>query len=82
MRAEALQQKIRQLVADETEPVKMWARVRLGGERMIGVAREFGYRDGSGLTHLLKKVDTQAVENKRLRRKLDELKASLSSFKS
>ncbi len=40
--------------------VQIWARVRLGGERMGEVAREYGYRHQSGVTHAVKRVEARA----------------------
>ena len=35
--------------------------VRVGGELRVDVAREFGYRDGSAVTQLIKRLDTEAA---------------------
>ncbi|MEI6352162.1 MAG: transposase [Verrucomicrobiota bacterium] len=37
---------------------KAWVFARLGGERSIDIARTLGYKDGSAITHLLKRLDT------------------------
>ena len=37
------------LVAQESDGrVAIWLRVRVGGQRMTELAKEYGYRDGSG----------------------------------
>lgn len=64
-------QRVRQLVEKETdERVKIWARVRLGGERGVELAREYQYRAGSGVTMLARRLELAAVQNRRLREKM------------
>jgi REP element-mobilizing transposase RayT len=41
-------------------PWQVWVRVHLGGERRIDVARAFGYKDGSAITQILKRLRNQA----------------------
>jgi hypothetical protein len=36
-----------------------WVRARLPEERGIDVARDLGYRDGSGVAHAVKRVERQ-----------------------
>ncbi len=78
----ALQDRVRELVKNEPDDVKIWARVHLGGEKRVTVAQEFGYRDGSGLTHLLQALAQEADGNSELRQQLKRLKQIFSSFKS
>jgi REP element-mobilizing transposase RayT len=80
--AATLRDRVRELVKDEPDEIKIWARVHLGRERRVVVAREFGYKDGSGLTHLLKQLDRSAASNDAQQQKLGHLKTILSSFKS
>jgi hypothetical protein len=60
----------------------VWLRVRLGGERRVDVARAYGYKDGSAITHLLKR----SAENEAVQRLLTALEAEyanrVSSVKS
>jgi putative transposase len=68
----------------EAEPdwrVRMWARVRLGGERGVDVAREHGYRDGSGVTQAIKRLEAAAVRDKTLASRLEAIR-ELSRIKS
>lgn len=37
------------VVAEPDDRVPIWARVKLGGERPVAVAKEFGYRNQSGV---------------------------------
>lgn len=48
-------------------------RVRVGGERRVAVARDNGYRDGSGVTHLIKRLEAEAAQNPSLARKPENL---------
>ena len=38
---------------------KVWVRVCLGGERRIDVARSLGYKDGSAITQILKRLENK-----------------------
>ena len=81
--ARRVQQAVRELVAKEPDAdVQMWARVRLGGERMGEVVREYGYRHQSGVTHAVKRVEEWARTDPELAGKLAALKTQLSTFKS
>ena len=65
---------------------QVWIRVRLGGERRIDVARACGYKDGSAITHILKRLQTEA-RNKpasamRMARLQTEIDQTMASFKS
>jgi len=61
-------------LADEPDPrVRIWGRVRLGGERRVDVARECGYRDGSAVTQLIKRLDAAAARNRMLAQRLRNL---------
>lgn len=61
--------------------VRIWARVRLGGQRLVDVARECGYRDGSGVHRILQRLEARAdgdpslaAKLKRLQRKVQPLR--------
>jgi hypothetical protein len=67
-------ERLQQTLADEPDRrVQVWARVRVGGERRVDVARDYGYRDGSGVTQLIKRLETEAAQDPSLARKLDNL---------
>jgi REP element-mobilizing transposase RayT len=67
-------ERLQQLLAAEPDRrVRMWARVRVGGERRVEVARDNGYRDGSGVTHLIKRLEAEAAQVPSLARKLENL---------
>jgi putative transposase len=72
-------EQIRERLRRETDDrVKIWARVRLGGERGVDLAREYGYNDGSGVTRVVKRLETAAAHDPRLRSKLARLRSELS----
>jgi hypothetical protein len=69
------QERIRALVGEEAdERVRVWARVRLGGERGKEVAEELGYKDGSGVTQVVKRLEVTAERDKPLAKRLAELR--------
>jgi hypothetical protein len=49
-------------------------RSRLGAERLVDVAKELGYRDGSGVLQVVKRLEQQAAKENALGRKLESLK--------
>ena len=70
----AQRERLQQKLAEEPDPrVRIWARVRLGGERRVVVARDFGYQDGSGVTQLIKRLETEAARNRTLKQRLENL---------
>ena len=81
---EETQKRIRELAEKEPDQKKqIWIRVRLGGERMTEVGRSMGYKDGSGVLYVIKRLEKTAEEDVHLARQLNHLKKQvLSSFKS
>jgi len=82
---EELGERIEKLAEKEVdERVRMWIRVRLGGERLTQVGRMYGYKDGSGVLHAVKRLELAARENKQLSERLEYLKhqVDLSRIKS
>lgn len=68
-------QRIKELVAHEPDRrIQLWARVCLGAERSIEVARERGYRDGSAVRQVIKRLEVTAQTNRQLRNQLDRLR--------
>ena len=77
-----VRERVRRLVADEEDKrVRIWARVRLGGERGIAVAQESGYRDGSGVTRVVKRLEQAAERDAKLHGTLERLKNEMSRVK-
>jgi REP element-mobilizing transposase RayT len=76
-------ERVRMRVAHEPDArVRIWARVRLGGERGVDVARELGYKDGSAVTQLIKRLESAAAQAEDLRMKLASILSDVSSVKS
>jgi hypothetical protein len=72
--AGAIRARVRGLVESEKDDrVKLWARVRLGGERGVELAGEYGYADGSGVTQVLKRLEARATTDRHLAKKLKQL---------
>ncbi|HPA18126.1 MAG TPA: transposase [Verrucomicrobiae bacterium] len=81
--ARRVQQVVRQMVADEPDAdVRMWVRVRLGGEPMVEVARDFEYRHQSGVTHAVNRVEALARMDRKLAARLQAFRRRFSTFKS
>ncbi len=72
--AGAIRERVGRLVESERDDrVKLWARVRLGGERVVEVGREYGYADGSGVTQVLKRLEVRATADKGVAKKLEQI---------
>lgn len=61
------------LANEKDERIKMWMRVRLCGERQVKVAKDYGYKDGSGVLQTMKRLEKQAYNNFQLKRKMESL---------
>ena len=65
---------------------QIWTRVALGGERRVDIAREFGYKDGSAITQILKRLAISSHSTPKIVARMDVLKAqhakALSRIKS
>lgn len=59
--------------AETDQRVQAWIRVQLGGERMTIVARDMGYRDGSGVAHVVRRLEAAAQRDPHLRKRLAAL---------
>jgi len=81
--AGALRERVRGLVVAESDDrVQIWARVKLGGERPVEVAKEFGYRNQSGVGQVVKRVEMYAKQDAELRTKLQRLKDNVCNVES
>ena len=81
--AEETTRLIHSLVEQETDRrVAMWLRVRLGGERMTVVAKDYDYRDGSGVHRVLQRLEEKVQHDRNLSRRLNNLAKQVSSVKS
>ncbi len=62
------------LVAQEADRrVALWLRVRVGGQRMTELAKEYGYRDGSGVHRVVHRLEEAAKEDRDLAHRLQQL---------
>ena len=60
---------------EEERRWQVWVRVNLGGERRIDIAREYGYKDGSAITQILKRLELTMQLEPALRARAESLKA-------
>jgi hypothetical protein len=61
---QSIEKQIRACVeGEEDRRIQMWIRVRLGGQRMTEVAREYGYRDGSGVHQVVRRLEARAKDD-------------------
>lgn len=78
-----LRERVRGLVAGEPDDrVRIWARVKLGGERPVEVAQEFGYRHQSGVGQVVKRTERYAEQDAELQAKLQRLKDNACNVES
>lgn len=72
---EKVREGIRGMAANEKDRrIRMWIRVRLGGERPVDVGREMGYGGGAGVLVAVKRLERAAEEDSDLRQRLDLLR--------
>jgi hypothetical protein len=63
----------------EAEPERrwqVWVRVRVGNERRIDVARAYGYKDGSAITQIIKRLEAEAARRSELGVRMSRLRAA------
>ena len=59
------------LAREDDERNRIWAQVRLLGQRPVDLARERGYRDGGSILQIVKRVEKRACTDRALGRKLN-----------
>ena len=75
--------RLKDLLAKEEDPrIKIWVRVRLGGERPVDVGREMGYRNGSGVLQVIKRLDEATREDKGIGEKMSLMRRKMSIVES
>jgi putative transposase len=78
-----LGERITEVLAGEPDRrIRVWVRVKLGGQRKVEAARAEGYRDGSAVTHLVPALEVRAAGDRTLRKKMENMRRQISSFKS
>ena len=79
----AVRRRLSELLAGETDDwVKIWARVKLGGERKATVARAFGYAGGSSVSYAMRRLDEQSKRDRDTQKKLNRLNEEIERLKS
>jgi hypothetical protein len=68
------------LETEEDERVRIWGRIRLGRERGVDVGREMGYRNGSGVGQVVKRLEQESGRDKKLKAKLERLRDETSEL--
>jgi len=53
---------------------QVWVRVRLGAERRIDVARAYRYRDGSAVSHVIRRLEALAAMQTALTKRMARLR--------
>ena len=72
--------RIGRLVADEEDKrMKIWIRVELGGETMTTMARELGYKDGSGVHRVVHRLNARAEKDASLKKWMVKLRKEAGS---
>lgn len=62
--------------------VAIWLQVRVGGQRMTDLAKQYGYRDGSEVHCVVQRLEEAAKEDRSLAHRLQQLADCVSSVKS
>ena len=65
------------LMGEPDERIHIWARVRLGHERGVDMARQYGGRSQSAITLLMRRLEQRAGREKALHQKLETLRAGV-----
>jgi len=61
---------------------QVWVRVHLGGERRIDIARAYGYKDGSAITQILKRLQIGAKSDPDVVARMSRLEAEIEAIPS
>jgi hypothetical protein len=73
--AREMAQRVQKMLGGEKDNrIRIWGRIRLGGERNAVLAREMGYQDGTAIAHVVRRLEHKASNDKRLRQRLEQLK--------
>jgi REP element-mobilizing transposase RayT len=77
---ERVQERAKKKAETETDSrLQAWIRIRLGGEQMTVVARDMGYRDGSGVAHVVRRLEAVAEHDAQLRKRMTVLRQEVSA---
>ncbi len=73
---------VEQCLQEETDRrIQIWSHVRLAGERLVDVAARYGFRDGSGVHRVVKRLEALAGEDPSVGRRLKELGSRIRQTK-
>lgn len=73
---------VEQMLLNETDRrIQIWARVRLGGQRPVDVASRYGFRDGSGVYRVVRRLEALGERDRSLGSKLKMLCSQASQIK-
>lgn len=76
-------ERVRKLTEDETDKwIRIWALVRLAGQRQSDIAREFGYANGSSVLYALRQLEQRKERDVGLRARLEWLSNQFERLKS
>ncbi len=80
-RLKSIEVKVEKLISKEIdERIHMWMLTRLAGQPMVDVARRYGYKDGSGVLQVVKRLE--ASQRKDIRKRIAALEEEVSRIKS
>jgi len=72
-----------ELAGKQAERVwQVWVRVHLGGERRVDVAKAYGYKDGSAVTQMLKRLQNRARSQPALVGRMRRVKTEIDHIMS
>jgi putative transposase len=73
----------RLLESEKDKRIQIWVRVRIAGEHLVDVGKDFGYKDGSGVLKTVKRLEEKAKQDQETRKRLSQIESYfLSSVKS
>ncbi|MEO0454086.1 MAG: transposase [Verrucomicrobiota bacterium] len=80
LRSEEIKKRLKpELARLSDQRIRIWARVRLIGERPVDLAREFKYRDGGSILQIVKRTEKRAKVDDLTRKKVRRLERIVSS---
>ena len=80
---ERLSEKIKGLIKNESmKEVRMWLRIKVGGERAVDVGKAEGYQDGRGAGMAIRRLEQKALLDKGLQKRMEQLKRKLLHVES
>jgi putative transposase len=76
------QRLVEQLLAKETDRrIQIWACVRLGGQRPVDVASQYGFRDGSGVYRVVRRLEALGEKDRAVGSRMKTLRSQVQQAK-